>query len=448
MIIDLAAALVALALADPVSAQPPPSKPPGARTSAVDSRPAEPLAPPPWLQKLTAWLQVVSAHRPGQMDTPAMLMGSATDAELEAVRLDFIGLLDVHRRGRARRVPAERVSYKGVSFAMSDIPRVLGLADEEVPRSDGNRILRRAAILHGDVAMIVIPEMPAQAECSTPSGIVVKDGQPAGGLCSVAHWAQGRALLDAIKPDPGQDPVARLWYQATIAFMLERGDLANGERQIERGRLLFPNDPQLLFEHGYFHETFAAPSLQAAAQAGKEAIQRAAPRVVWNSTPLAAVHLKEAEALFGRALDLDPGLAEARLRHAVVLAGLGQHEAAALELGRIAVSAQSRIFRYYAELFLGNEEQALGKTDRARAHFTEAAALFPGAPSPRLALSALARRGGDRAGALAAIGHVFTLPAGERDRHEPWWVYNRWLQKTAQTRLSELYRALIDGERR
>jgi hypothetical protein len=47
-----------------------------------------------------------------------------------------------------------------------------------------------------------------------------------------------------------------------------------------------------------------------------------------------------------------------------------------------------------------------------------------------IALSQLARRRGDRTGALAAIARMFALPMPEDgDRRDPWWFYT-----TAQAR--------------
>ena len=81
--------------------------------------------------------------------------------------------------------------------------------------------------------------------------------------------------------------------------------------------------------------------------------------------------------------------------------------------------------RYYGELFLGAEEEALGRFDAARDAYRRAAALFRSAQSPLVAVSQLAWRRGDRAGALAAIQKVFELPAaGDSGRDDPWWVYH------------------------
>src|SRR5207247_8011220 len=97
--------------------------------------------------------------------------------------------------------------------------------------------------------------------------------------------------------------------------------------------------------------------------------------------------------------------------------------------------------RYYGELFLGAEEEALGHFDAARDGFERAAALFPSAQSPLIALSELAKRRGDRAGALAAIDRLFKLPpAGHDERDDPWWSYH-----TAQARNAD---QLLDALRR
>jgi hypothetical protein len=78
---------------------------------------------------------------------------------------------------------------------------------------------------------------------------------------------------------------------------------------------------------------------------------------------------------------------------------------------------------YFAELFLGREEQALGRTAEARRHYELAADLYPGAQSPRLALSRLARQTGDRASAQRALRNLGAL--SDVDSLDPWWGFYR-----------------------
>lgn len=77
---------------------------------------------------------------------------------------------------------------------------------------------------------------------------------------------------------------------------------------------------------------------------------------------------------------------------------------------------------YYANLFLGGEADALGLMDEARQAYERASELYPLAQSPLLAISSLAARTGDRAGALRAIETV--LGGDEPQRaDDPWWSY-------------------------
>ena len=80
-------------------------------------------------------------------------------------------------------------------------------------------------------------------------------------------------------------------------------------------------------------------------------------------------------------------------------------------------------FLYFAELFLGAEEMALGNDATARTRFERAAAVYPHAQSPHLALSQLARRAGDRAGAQRELQILAELPRNDRQREDPWWDY-------------------------
>jgi hypothetical protein len=73
-------------------------------------------------------------------------------------------------------------------------------------------------------------------------------------------------------------------------------------------------------------------------------------------------------------------------------------------------------------VFLGAEADALGLTEEARQAYERASELYPLAQSPRLAISALASRAGDRSGALAAIDSVLSRDEPQR-ADDPWWSY-------------------------
>ena len=96
-----------------------------------------------------------------------------------------------------------------------------------------------------------------------------------------------------------------------------------------------------------------------------------------------------------------------------------------------------------AELFLGAEEAALGNRDAARG-VRSRRELFPQAQSPLLALSEIARRSGDRNGALRAIDRLFALSGEGRDEHDdPWWWYYTTQARDAGDLLDALYQPFL-----
>ena len=100
---------------------------------------------------------------------------------------------------------------------------------------------------------------------------------------------------------------------------------------------------------------------------------------------------------------------------------------------------------YYGNLFLGAAEEELGHRDAARLAYEQAAALYPDAQSPLVALSRLARRYGDRPGALRAIQRVFALSSDANERNDPWWTYNVAQARNADALLEELRRPFQPG---
>ena len=132
-------------------------------------------------------------------------------------------------------------------------------------------------------------------------------------------------------------------------------------------------------------------------------------------------------------------MGEAHLRLGRVLGLVGRHADAATELRLALALVQEADLRYYGELFAGAEEEALGHGDSAQAAYQRASEIAPLAQSPYLALSELAHRRGNRAGAWAAMQKVFALPAAaDRERDDPWWRYHTVQAKNAQELLDAL----------
>jgi tetratricopeptide (TPR) repeat protein len=229
-------------------------------------------------------------------------------------------------------------------------------------------------------------------------------------------------LLDFVRPrgrdraDPGRDEMVRQWYHATAAWMQLRED--HDRVHLDRARLLFPSDPDILFLSACQRETYAGAPIQAAVRSA------VLPAGVTLDVGSDRAELREAEALFRRVLEIKPGHAEARLRYGHVLGALGKQPESAGELRRALADLTDPQMLYYAHLFLGAAEEALGNRDAARVAYERAAEGFPMAQSPLLALSQLARRYGDRPGALRAIDRLFAFAEEDRSKEDdPWWSY-------------------------
>jgi tetratricopeptide (TPR) repeat protein len=394
------------------------------------SAPGRQPAPPEWLTRVSSWVEAVNEHRPGQLDMPARLVAFWTESDLEAVRTDFFALVAICGREFGRRVRPASVVYRDTLIDLRDLQARLGLTDEEAAKGNANRVLLRAAVLHADIARDVIPQLSGSIGCSSRSTMLVKDGESFGRGCLGIHWIHGRRLLDAVRPNPGRNEGVRLWHLATVVYLLELGDYANADAHIPHSQLLFPDDPAILFEHGYYHEGFASPFIQTAA------------RESGQDSRGAKEHLEEAADLYRKALKLKPGFAEARLHRGFVLTELGRDDEAAEELARAVrdlQDTQNPQLRYYAELFLGHAEHALGRADSAREHYARASGLYPQAKSPFLALALLARQRGDRIGAQEAMRQLRDLPAWQPAASDPWWRYFRWQELESQALFRELY---------
>ena len=391
---------------------------------------------PAWMSRLSTWLELVAAHKPGASDTPARLVAFWTEAEMDEVRSDFLALTAICKREMDRSARPAAIVYRDTLIPIAELRRLLGLADAAGVQAKVNGVLKRAAIAYTDVVMLVVPLLPGKTGCSSSSSLLVKDGNRIGMGCIYTHWLQARALLDAVRPDPAQDEMVRLWYVATVTFLLETGNYVNARPQLEHARLLFRTDADLLFARGYYAEAFASPVIQTVvAEAG-------------SSQHSVKSYLEEAEDLYRRAVRENPKFVEARVRHGKVLTLLERHRDAVEELRVAAAAAQGPELRFYAELFLGHAEASAGNASEARDHYRQASALYPKAQSPLLALALLARQLGDRAAAQDAMRRVIALPADRGTDEDPWSIYYRWQNMDFKARFSALHAWLPQEETR
>ncbi len=359
------------------------------RTAAV-SLPFQPSAWP--AQRLAQWTAAVFEHQPGTVDPPATRIATWPRGEL------------------------------------------LGLLHERTFGSLPASALKRGMLLHTDVSLLV-----ANRSLSIGSTLLVQDGERGALVSSELHLEFARLLADRTGADPSRDADVRQWYVAMIEYTEARSKWMEASLLLERARMLFHDDAVIALLDGCLDDAYARPHVQAVVQQ--------APHLFAKTLGSRDHHLRKAEEEFRRAIEIDPAMAEAHLRHGRVAGLLGHHLEAARELRDAAASAGEPALRYCANLFLGDEEQAAGHRDAAAVAYEAAAAVFPTAQSPRLALSQLARRNGDRAEAVRAIAAVLTLPDSERERDDPWWDYYNSQGRHAEQHLSE-WRAAITGAQR
>jgi tetratricopeptide (TPR) repeat protein len=314
-------------------------------------------------------------------------------------------------------------------------------------RNDENRILKRGALLHTDIAARLPFETRSPRE-EPPVRfqrlmMYFDDGRRLGFENAGEHWRAARLLLDKVRskdsrdnrPAPARDEMVQSWYRVTTAYQqrIQQYELGHLERALE----LFPDDPELHFFNGCLHETFASRRVQSVFHAVS------LPKGVKFDIGSEHFELRRAEAAFRKALELGPELAEARIRLGHVLGLMGGHSDAADELRRALATTPDQLLLYYGHLLLGGELDALGERGRARDAYERAAALFPRAQSPKLALSQIANRAGDRRAALDSIRWVLGPPVDEFDRADPWWSYHVEQGRSAEEQLVNLRAAMF-----
>ena len=421
---------------------------------------AEPVADAR-LDRLERWLKAVARHTPGAADPQANEVGGWSQPDLQSLWIDVDVLVKSMRNPGILRFsitpPGQRtpqdilytkpqlqrlktlacaaiglavdprcVERKAATGLDADLLRLASLAYAARTGGDGdNFVLRRGALLHGDVAMLVMRTAVEPVSTSRSLGpqrfrMQLSDGYQTDFGQQAVHWEIARTLLDHVKPGstdaaPGPDDMIRQWYRATGAWMqaVEEHDTVH----LNRARAMFPADPDILFLSGTQREAYAAPRIQIGMRSAVLADG------VKFDIASARLELRQAERFFRRALEAKPDHVEARLRLGRVLGLLGQHADAARELRQVVGSVDEDVLRYYGELFLGAEEEALSQFDPAFAAYQRAAALYPAAQSPWLALSSLGRRRGDRAEAQRALQHLFDLPSSAGGADDPWWTY-------------------------
>jgi tetratricopeptide (TPR) repeat protein len=437
--------------------------------AGVADGPQEPVEP---VARMKAWFSAVERHQPGTTDAWLTEIGAWSRFGLGELSADLVVFLDRfdEAHGTKQPRPRPRPSRRRPRHVTAAIRALAGdvLGQDHIGPFDpfgrgrpdsaalerANQFLMRAALLHADIAMlgpatpdVVAAPPPVSADPlrrrqkSSPGPIVVQteDGLALDFELATAHWGLGRTLLSAVAPDPARDETVVLWYRATVAYLQREEKFGDCLYHMKAALDAIPGDARLLFYAGAMYESFASGPIQAAARSLES-------RGNLKSTVRSVEEeLEDAEKFFRKALDVDPQFVEAGLRLGRVFGLLGRHEDAAAQLRQAIARLEDSQLVYYGELFLGHEEAAMRRRDSAREHFERAAALYPRAQSPRLAMSLLARTYGDRQAALQSAREVFALPPHEEDRDDPWWGYHTSHVRDADALLEQLRRPFLKG---
>lgn len=403
------------------------------------------LKPPPVVSHniavLRGWVQAVHRHVPGETDAALLTIAAWTRDEVQAAWVDVQALLaivkDKNANGFYIQPTGDRLVFRTL-LTRQDLDAMRELA-ADIRDGAGSLPLfaKRAAMLHSDVAQefqINSEALPNDAVWS-PRRFVVQtdDGQQTGVNGGIVHWEFGRVLLDAV-PDAGRDEFVRGWYRSSLAFKLGVEELDTPH--FDHALKVFPNDPVLRYLHACLHDAFSHPAVQSVVGAA-----RLPPRIRLDVRS-EADEMREAEAEYRRAIELDPSLGEARLRHGWILARQKKHAEAAAQLRQALSSVREPILDYFARMFLGAEEEALGRTSEARALYQQAAKVYPRAQAPRVALSQLAHKSGNRADAREILDVMFERGSQINGDDDPWWFYQRSAGRMANEWREATYRLL------
>jgi VWFA-related protein len=411
--------------------------------------------------KVKQWRSAVDQHIAGESDAAAIEVGSWSVDDVNII-LYMLGNI---REGKLRPYLSSTLIgiFKGRRYINENIVPFLYLPDNP------NQLLKKAAVLHSDIAMLRLdtgyaPEetvfyrdnygvdsraISAEYQSQTyysnyyhsltkkieSKTVPVQDGREIAQSESQGwHWRFARYLLDKITPHPSKNEMVRKWYIATTAFMLSGRYFSRAEENLIAALDFFPSDSLLLFYAGVLHEKYASPSFQNAVPPDGMTFRFGSEKS----------ELKKAREYFQKAVDQDPEFSEARLRLGRVKGLLGNHEEAIEELRKVAASIKDMQLQYYCSLYLGQELETLNRLTEARRQYEAAAELYPNAQVPLLSLSQLALNSGDYETALFFGKQLFTLPVKEDISADPWWSYDVSPALNASGLLSEMYEAAED----
>jgi tetratricopeptide (TPR) repeat protein len=376
---------------------------------------------------LERWVTAVRTHEPGRADQAARVvatLGYQARIELNVSMEVFLA----HVRG-------------GKIALRNDAAKRADAIARDVDGNPGTTaFLKRAAVLHLDAVVFAdrFPAPPDDAPESSKSCTVTssrsgqarvqcemqpllwdervaltRDGRVIGETVTSWHLPFARRLLDLL---PG-DAFVGDWYHAVAAYLFANGMNGDTPRHLRDAVQTLPNDARLVFDRAIHAETLGLPIYQAvpndpASRDGSGAYA-AVPREDRTNG--------EAESLFRRTLEIDPGFVEARVRLARLLDHRGRRAEAADQIATALDAKPAGVVGFYAHIVAGRIASARGRYDDALQHYREAAMLFGNAQSALLGASHAALMTADVPEALVPLQQLGAASA--TFNADPWWDY-------------------------
>ena len=414
--------------------------------------------------RLAQWAAAVDQHQPGKDDEQVREVRSWPFADVQHIVRNVLpgivsGMLErkVPNTFRVDLNPLGSVSGAPLSyrFPPTETELVRRVIEQALTDGDANHFLKRAALLHTDIAILNAGDAPADGGSGSTFTMRFADGEQTASGRGHSHWQTARGILrlvhreDAAKRkeivlNPRGDADVRAWYTATLAHMAS-GDVINLQHLTE-ALALFDDSSEVVAFAANARARLATPALQRVVQ-GTQLTRGNVPAVASSRE-----ELRRAEELFRRSVQINPRNAEARLRRGRVLTLVDRLPEALRELRTALPDLSEPVLQYYGHMFLGDAAENSGDLALALSSYNRARDLYPTAQSARLALSHLALRNSGRDGAvkeLEAPAHVASGGApSPDDRTDPWWHFHESAGRHAHTLLDHWYAAVLAGGQR
>jgi tetratricopeptide (TPR) repeat protein len=358
------------------------------------------------------WIDAAVQHAPGVSDRGVDEVAGLTSGDMTGLRVEIQVIRQLMRdpRGRTFVMPGPQPGIPPqLVYGREQIDALVKAAAGAVAAGlDDEDVIARGILLHTDAALL-----------DARAGTILQftDGQELRLQRGGDHWALARDLASMLDRRSSRQADVQAWYRATLASLAD-ADIWNAAHA-DAAAARFADDPDLLVLAGGHHESLASARVQASVADAR------LPQNLTLRVGSASEELRLAAELFKRAVDRAPRHAAGLLHHGRVLTLLGRSGDAVAHLTRAAAGAAEPAQRYYAALFLGAALEAANRRSEARAAYETAAAFYPRAQSPRLALSQLSVRDGNPAEGVRALEPFVSLPPDDPDRHDPWWTYAR-----------------------